>query len=66
MKQTMQTLLAQHPLKPGVRHNKVASSVLAAVTLAIGILGGTGARAEQEPKPAAQTDKEEAAPTIEC
>lgn len=65
MKQTMQTLLAQHPLKPGVRHNKVASSALAAVTLAIGILGGTGARADQEPKPAAQAVKAGAALAIE-
>lgn len=65
MKQTMQTLPAQRPLKPGVRHNKAASYALAAVTLATGILGGTGAQAHQEPKPAVQAVKTEAALAID-
>jgi hypothetical protein len=60
MKQTMQALLAQRPLKPGARHNKTTSYALAAVTLAIGILGGTGAQARQEPKPAVRSVKAEA------
>jgi hypothetical protein len=65
MKQTMQSLLTQRTQKTGVRHNKTASSVLAAVTLAIGIVGGTGAQAHQEPKPAVQAVKAEAALAID-
>jgi hypothetical protein len=65
MKQTIQALLAQRSLKHGVRYNKVASSTMVAVTLAIGILGGTGARADQAPKPATQAVKAEAALAID-
>jgi hypothetical protein len=65
MKQTMQALLAPRTLKPGVRYKKATSCALAAVTLATGILGGTGARAHQEPKPAAQAVKAEASLAID-
>ncbi len=55
MKKPMPVLPKQRPTKPSVSQNKAASCTIAAVTLIIGILGGSGAQADEKPKNPTQT-----------
>jgi hypothetical protein len=65
MKQTLRALPEQRNPKAGVRHNKAAPRAIAAVSLLIGLFGGTGAQANQEPKPLTQAGTAQSALVID-